>query len=226
MYDDNNGNDDGQSYHNNKNIQHTYDKKFWDAYADTNESRYDAEFAGRIIHTINEMRCASVLEVGCGTGIDLEDISHNKTHVFGLDPNRKALLRASYSMPEGLFARGMITSMPFADASIDIIFTHKLLNYLDDYTIRGAMREMYRVAKKYIVSCEWFSEQEYAMNDRCKTRNMSVRWAQTGAHIMADISIYDKQTHQNNKDASSDNYVKSDMQESMAVETSLTLVSK
>lgn len=170
---------------------HPYDKGFWDAYADTNESRYDAEFAGRIIHTISEMRCASVLEVGCGTGIDLRNISRNKTRVCGIDPNCRALSRAVHDMPEGLFVRGMITCMPFADASIDIVFTHRLLNYLDDDTIQYGMHEMYRIAKKHIISCEWFSESERIIDHRCKTRNMSARWAEMGAHVMADIPVHD-----------------------------------
>ena len=48
-----------------------YDKEFWDKYADANESRYNKEFAGFVRNLATSLKCSSVLEIGCGTGIDL-----------------------------------------------------------------------------------------------------------------------------------------------------------
>lgn len=167
-----------------------YDKNFWDEYARTNEPRYDAGFAGRVAYTAGELRCASVLEVGCGTGIDLRLLPDN-VHVFGLDPNRAAVGAASEDMRSGCFARGMITDMPFADSSIDLVFTHRLLNYLDEDVLAGGMREMYRVARKHVMSCEWSGATEGAMDGRRTLRNMAERWAGMGAEVMADAPMYD-----------------------------------
>jgi len=48
-----------------------YDKGFWDNYAKENESRYNEEFAKFIRDLVVSLRCTNVLEIGCGTGIDL-----------------------------------------------------------------------------------------------------------------------------------------------------------
>lgn len=167
-----------------------YDKDFWDEYAKSNESRYDAGFAGRVAYTADELRCASVLEVGCGTGIDLRLIPDG-VHVFGLDPNRMAVGAAREYVRSGCFARGMITDMPFADSSIDLVFTHRLLNYLEEDVLAGGMREMYRVARKHVMSCEWSGAIEGAMDGRRTLRNMAGRWAGMGAEVMADAPMYD-----------------------------------
>ncbi|MDE0525056.1 MAG: class I SAM-dependent methyltransferase [Thaumarchaeota archaeon] len=167
-----------------------YDKSFWDEYARSNESRYDAGFAGRVAYTAGELRCASVLEVGCGTGVDLRLVPDG-VHVFGLDPNHMAVGAAREGVRSGCFARGMITDMPFADSSIDLVFTHRLLNYLDEDTLAGGMREMYRVARKHVMSCEWSGAAEGAMDGRRTLRNMAERWAGMGAEVMADAPVYD-----------------------------------
>ena len=172
----------------------SYDKQFWNEYADTNHSRYDAEFAGRILYTATELGCASVLEVGCGTGIDLRLLAGSGIRAYGLDPNLRAVTIARSGAPFADFARGMITCMPFGDSSIDLVFTHRLLNYLDDDTVSRGMREMYRVAKKHVVNCEWsvrgWEEAEDAMDKRRSLRNMPRRWAGMGVQVMADAPIH------------------------------------
>ena len=169
---------------------HAYDAAFWSRYADTNESRYDAEIASRIAYTADKLHCSSILEVGCGTCIDLRMLPDRGMLVMGLDPNYNAISAASKSMPKVCLARGMITEMPFADASIDMVFTHGLLNYLDDQTLELGGREMQRVAKKYIVSCEWFEENEKMIDERSRGRNMQKRWSMWGAHVMADAQVH------------------------------------
>lgn len=167
-----------------------YDKKFWDRYADVNEARYDAEFAGRVAYTTSELGCASVLEVGCGTCIDLRLLPHDIVSC-GLDPNDAALRRAKAGMPHVHLARGMITDMPFADSSIDMVFTHRLLNYLlDEDVICHGMKEMYRVARKYIISCEWSSQKEVMIDDRRRLRSMSDRWTKMGASVVGDAEVH------------------------------------
>ena len=36
-----------------------------------------------------------------------------------------------------------ITKLPFEDSSVDFVFTHKLLNYLDDDTLDNGVSEMF-----------------------------------------------------------------------------------
>lgn len=189
----------------------TYDKEFWDSYASVNEARYDAEFAGRVAYTANELCCKSVLEVGCGTGIDLRLLPDN-VRICGLDPNHSAITTAKINIPQAHLTKGMITNMPFVDSSIDMIFTHRLLNYLlDENTIMRGMQEMHRVAKKYIMSCEWFAQNEVMLDSNRKLRNMQQRWTDMGATVMADVSIHQAET---------------DLNDNTNKETRLTLVRK
>ena len=58
-------------------------------------------------------------------------------------------------------------------------------------TLAGGMREMHRVARKHVMSCEWFGATEGAMDGRRTLRNMAERWAGMGAEVMADALVYD-----------------------------------
>jgi len=166
-----------------------YDHEFWNSYADTNEERYDREFAERLVYTASALGCASVLEVGCGTAVDMR-LLPDTVSIYGVDPNYRALAIARSKMPHACFLRGMIAEMPFVDSSVDLVFTHGLLNYLDDQTLERGMHEMYRVARKHIMSCEWFGESESPVDQRSRLRNMVRRWTGLGAAVMADAPIH------------------------------------
>ena len=43
----------------------SYNKEFWDKYADGNEARYNEEFAKFTRDLATSLRCTSVLEIGC-----------------------------------------------------------------------------------------------------------------------------------------------------------------
>ena len=51
-----------------------YDKDFWNKYADENESRNNDEFTKFMTNLARSLHCTSILEIGCGTGIDLREI--------------------------------------------------------------------------------------------------------------------------------------------------------
>lgn len=172
----------------------TYNREFWDAYADENEKRYDCEFASRISAITSALQCAQVLEIGCGTGIDLR-LLPDGISAYGLDPNSHALAIAKDQMPAADFARGMITRMPFADSAVDLVFTHGLLNYLDDRTLECAMREMCRVARKYVISCEWYAGGRETADGPMRSLDMTGRWARMGAVIMTDAAVHVQDTN-------------------------------
>ncbi|MEJ2261639.1 MAG: class I SAM-dependent methyltransferase, partial [Nitrosopumilaceae archaeon] len=129
-----------------------YDKEYWDNYAKENESRYNEEFAKFIRDLTISLRCTSVLEVGCGTGVDLR-LFPDTIEVHGVDLNDLALDYAKKRNPKIDFKKGTITDLPFLDSSIDIIFTHKFLNCVSNEELEKAIPEMFRVARRYIVNC-------------------------------------------------------------------------
>jgi SAM-dependent methyltransferase len=76
-----------------------YDKEYWDNYAKENESRYNEEFAKFIRDLTTSLRCTSVLEIGCGTGVDLR-LFPDTFEVHGVDLNDLALDFAKKKSPE------------------------------------------------------------------------------------------------------------------------------
>ncbi len=95
-----------------------------------------------------------VLDVGAGTGLLALDARRRvgpSGHVYALDISRDALLAARASgeqqtdtAPLGLLT-GEATRLPFADASLDRVFTRSVLIYVDDKA--AAAREFFRVLR-------------------------------------------------------------------------------
>jgi len=168
----------------------SYDKEFWDNYAKENESRYNEEFAKFIRDLAVSLRCKSVLEIGCGTGIDLR-LFPDTLEVHGIDLNDLALDMAKAKAHTYNFKNGSITKLPFDDSSIDFIFTHKFLNCLNDDDLNKGVPEMYRIARKYIVNCEMYDKSESKTEDIFKGRNMLKRWSNYKVKIISDVDMHE-----------------------------------
>ena len=167
-----------------------YDKEFWNKYTDENEARYNEEFAKYTRDLATSLRCISILEIGCGTGIDLR-LFPETFQIYGIDLNQKALDLAKEKLPFGNFKKGDITDLPFKDSSIDFVFTHQLLNYLDDETLDKGIAEMYRVAGKYIMNCEKFEETEKMIDENHKFRNVYKRWINYNVKIVSNVDMHE-----------------------------------
>jgi len=166
-------------------------KEFWDKYTDENEARYNEEFAKFTRDLAISLRCTSVLEVGCCTGIDLR-LFPDTFEIHGIDLNDKALAIAKEKKSIGNFKKGTITDLPFEDSSIDFVFTHQLLNYLDDVTLEKGISEMFRVARKYIMNCEKFDESEKQIDENHKFRNMKKKWLDYKVRIVSDVDMHEE----------------------------------
>ena len=168
----------------------SYDKEFWDYYAKENESRYNEEFAKFIRDLAVSLRCESVLEIGCGTGIDLR-LFPESLEVYGIDLNDLALDMAKKKNPKFDFKKDSITHLPFGNSSIDFIFTHKFLNCLNDEDLDKGVSEMYRVAKKYIVNCETYDKPDSNTDGIFKGRNMLKSWSDYKVRIISDVDMHE-----------------------------------
>ena len=166
-----------------------YDEEFWNKYADENDSRNNEQFTKFITDLARSLHCTSVLEIGCGTGIDLRKFD-DSFEIHGIDLNEHALELAKKNIPKGTFHKDSITKLPFDNSSIDFIFTHKLLNYLDDQTLENGVSEMFRVAKRYIVNCELFEEDEKMINDEMRYRNMLKRWLNYKVKVVSNVNMH------------------------------------
>ena len=167
-----------------------YNEEFWNAYTNKNEERYNEEFAKFTRDLATSLHCTSVLEIGCGTGIDLR-LFPDTFEIHGIDLNDNALKIAKEKSPTGDFKKGSITELPFEDSSIDFIFTHQLLNYLDDDTVEKGVAEMYRVAGKYIMNCEKFEETEKKIDENHKFRNMYKKWLNYKVKMVSNVDMHE-----------------------------------
>ena len=168
-----------------------YDKDFWDKYANENESRFNAEFAKFVKDLAVSLRCSSVLEIGCGTGIDLR-LFPETMDIHGVDLNEIALDFAKEKLPRSHFKKSSIVDLPFEDSSIDFVFTHQLLNYLDDDILEKGVSEMYRVAKRYIMNCERYDESEKQIDENSRFRNMQKRWQDYKVKIVSNVDMHEE----------------------------------
>ena len=168
-----------------------YDEEFWNKYADENESRGNEEFTKFLTNLVRSLHCTSVLEIGCGTGIDLRKFD-DSFEIHGIDLNEHALELAKGNIPKAKFYKESITKLPFEDSSVDFVFTHKLLNYLDDETVDNGVSEMFRVAKRYVLNCELFGETEEKIDDEMKFRNMLKRWLNYKVRVVSNVNMHEE----------------------------------
>lgn len=102
-------------------------------------------------HLADAARVASgdrVLDVGCGTGVlarAAADRVASESQVTGLDRNAGMLAVARRLRPQIDWRQGDATTLPFADASYDVVLSQFALMYFPDRTC--ALKEMVRVLR-------------------------------------------------------------------------------
>jgi len=91
----------------------------------------------------------SMLDVGCGNGTFMHYLaSLPGCKVSGIDMSEAMLSKNTM----GDLVRGTADSLPFREKSFDLVFEANILHHADDP--EKILREMHRVAKKYVVLIE------------------------------------------------------------------------
>lgn len=92
-----------------------------------------------------------LLDVGCNWGRWTVAAGRKGYQVVGLDPNLNALIAAKHVVKElggeATFVCGDARQMPFAESSVDAVFSYSVLQHFDKGAARAAMREMARVSR-------------------------------------------------------------------------------
>jgi len=94
-----------------------------------------------------------VLDIGCGTGtlVVLIKQLHQDAEVVGLDPDQNALARgkrkAERASVSVRFDQGFADRLPYADASVDRVFSSFMLHHLQPDEKDSALREVRRVLR-------------------------------------------------------------------------------
>ncbi|MCX7854915.1 MAG: class I SAM-dependent methyltransferase [Anaerolineae bacterium] len=84
-----------------------------------------------------------VLDVGCGVGMYLAAFRRHTPHVFGVEVEREWACQAQACAASVVQAVG--ETLPFADSSFDLTFSHEVLEHVTDD--RATLAEMVRVTR-------------------------------------------------------------------------------
>ncbi|MGD9850224.1 MAG: pseudaminic acid biosynthesis-associated methylase [Nitrospirales bacterium] len=143
----------------------SWEGEFGDDYIERNPCTQDllrkriVAFA-QILRPIELHQPQSILEVGANIGRNIRALQHlTNAKLHALEPNHRAraVLLNDKVLPEKQVHNGSAEHLPFEDASMDMVFTCTVLIHIPSETLEQACREIYRVAKRYILVLEYFS---------------------------------------------------------------------
>lgn len=108
---------------------------------------YPLEYA---FHLLGDVRGKTILEYGCGDGMNTVVLSKRGARVIGLDlsPELLAIAKQRFTINQcsgGMFVLGSAHALPLPDESVDIVFGIAILHHLD---LKMAANEVHRVLKK------------------------------------------------------------------------------
>jgi pseudaminic acid biosynthesis-associated methylase len=120
-------------------------------------------------HMVGDLPIHRTLEVGCNRGHNLVALSHvfpESREVVGVEPNPHALEIARSASNKVGVLDGSIFDLPFKDSFFDLVFTAGVLIHVSPGELSAAMCEIYRVSRRYLLTVEYFSEEEQVIQYR------------------------------------------------------------
>jgi pseudaminic acid biosynthesis-associated methylase len=131
--------------------------EFGNQYVDRNLDAYGrrGEFW---LPLMEELAPQSVLEIGCNVGGNLQWIAQRvpAERVVGVDVNAKALKMLEERVPGVRAVNSPARDVPFADRSVDFVFTMGVLIHQPEETLTKVMTEMVRVSRKWVFCAEYY----------------------------------------------------------------------
>ncbi len=116
---------------------------------------------GKILDCIAGEQPNSILEVGSNIGINLRALrALTGAEMYAIEPNHEALRRLVDDgvVPVANAMEGRASSIPLADAAVDLVFTSGVLIHVHPDDLLASMREIHRVARRHVVCIEYFSD--------------------------------------------------------------------
>jgi ubiquinone/menaquinone biosynthesis C-methylase UbiE len=116
-----------------------------------------------IINILKNISWLSLLEIGCNSAPNLINIIKNipGRQVGGIDVNSDAIETAKKTMPNGFFKVNSADDIMISDKSVDVILSDMALIYVSPKDIDKYIKEIKRVARNYILFCEFHSKNWY-----------------------------------------------------------------
>lgn len=116
----------------------------------------------RVLRSLEAAPPARCLEVGANVGINLRALKTLHTpEMYALEPNaeaRDALVRDRVVSPDRVLD-GTADRIDLPDESIDLVFTSGVLIHVPPEQLAAACGEMHRVARRYLLTIEYFASE-------------------------------------------------------------------
>lgn len=98
------------------------------------------------VKMVRPARDLSVLEVGCGTGESRRIYVAHAKRLVGVDLSSRAVFAARHRTPECSWVQANACTLPFAQASFDLVAFSSTLHHIPGY--EAALREAWRVLRR------------------------------------------------------------------------------
>jgi len=140
--------------------------EFGDTYAGRNAATHEQLRArvamwAKILDTVAGKPPASILEVGSNIGNNLRALrTLTGAELYALEPNQQAreTLVRDQVVPADHVLEGIATHIGLRDGAVDLAFTSGVLIHIHPDDLLASCQEIHRVARRYIVCVEYFSD--------------------------------------------------------------------
>ncbi|MFN3512290.1 MAG: pseudaminic acid biosynthesis-associated methylase [Phenylobacterium sp.] len=156
---------------------HAWSGEFGDRYTERNAASADAvrgraRVWGEVFRRMDGDMPKSALEIGSNVGLNLRGIQAlSSMELWSIEPNPAAnkKLAADGVLPEERIFEGFGHAIPLADGAVDMAFTSGVLIHVDPSLLEQTLREIHRVAAKYVFCAEYFSPKAESIPYRGET---------------------------------------------------------
>lgn len=112
----------------------------------------------RLIRRHLHRQAAFILDVGCGTGSILAELSRDGHRVMGVDSRREGLRRIGPTLPSALLAQADATLLPLRPGSADLVLLLDVLEHVPDHLALEEVRRVLRPGGKAIIAVPAFTK--------------------------------------------------------------------
>lgn len=155
-------------------IAKEYGPEFWDGDRRYGYGghRYDGRWepvARRLIECYDLKPNAQILDVGCGKGFLLYELSRllPEATIAGFDISAYAIENSKEELRNRLFVHRAEAPYPFADDQFDLVLSLTTLHNLVICDLKSALREIERVGKNKYVTMEAYRSEQELFNLQC-----------------------------------------------------------
>ncbi len=138
-------------------------KRYWqNRKIDWNEHYGNWEHPHRFVISsiLKNLDWLSLMEIGVGGGANMENIvkTIGGKQIGGVDISKDAIDFLNNKFKGGLFKVGSVEDIMMSDDSTDVVLSDMCLIYIGPRKIKKSLQEIKRIARKYVVLCEFHSE--------------------------------------------------------------------